>query len=304
MINRLSNPGGRRYALGAYTAVALLLLYILYALDRSGLSIHVNYDASNGVKSVGSGVKSPVNLPAFQLENKVAVIIETRDLSSLTPLLAHFSSVLGPSWPIVLYTSPTAAVPRSAPFKRLIDARQLQVRFLPSTVVFKTRQDVSDFLTESWLYDQLAPAEHMLFFQSDSMLCARSEATVDDFLEFDFIGAPIDEKYGHGFNGGLSMRNRKVMLDIINTFRGEQEKNRNTTASVGFEDQWFYKQLLGRTDAKIPTMEEASRFAVETVWYDTPLGFHQVSRWQKDKLKEVDVWCPEHRLVVGEQIPD
>jgi len=38
--------------------------------------------------------------------SKIAVIIETRIHGSLVPLLLHFAAVLGPSWPVILYTSP------------------------------------------------------------------------------------------------------------------------------------------------------------------------------------------------------
>lgn len=48
--------------------------------------------------------------------------------------------------------------------------------------------------------------------------------------------------------------------------------------------------------AKLPSVEVASQFAVETIWYDTPLGFHQVERWNAGKMAEVASYCPEYAM--------
>jgi hypothetical protein len=341
---------GRFYAFGAYTAVAIFILFIFYSLDHAGLSINVTYNATQPLLSSNSSkfrhqtqeisqhqeiiptpeitppqpilqAQSSEQQPQFEIKDKVAVIIESRSLSSLTPLLTHFSTVLGPTWPIVLYTQPGTEIPNSPAFRRLVISRRLDIRYLPITISFGNRQAVSNFLTEPWLYEQLAPAKHVLLFQSDSMICARSEYTVDDFLEYDFVGAPIAVQYGHGFNGGLSLRNRTMMLDIIYEFQTEQMQKKKADAEkarylnstevkepegpqVWYEDQFFYTKMSEIGHAKLPTQDIAQKFAVETIWYDKPLGYHQVSRWQAERIAEVDAWCPEHRLVTGGQIAD
>lgn len=111
---------------------------------------------------------------------------------------------------------------------------------MPPTVDFTNRLDVSGFLTKAWVWEQLAPAGHVLIFQSDSILCSNSLLKVDDFLQYDFVGAPIDPAYGEGFNGGLSLRNRSMVLDIIQNsdWRGEFDTAEDKTKqSVEFEDQ-------------------------------------------------------------------
>lgn len=243
------------------------------------------------------------------IKNNVAAIIENRPLDRLVPLLLHFSTVLGPEWPIFLFTSQDI-VSRSAPFQRLVDERRITIRFLPPTVDFSNRLDVSGFLTKAWVWEQLAPAGHVLIFQADSILCSNSALKVDDFLKYDFVGAPIDSKYGEGYNGGLSLRNRSMVLDIIHNsdWRDEFDKAENKQEqSVEFEDQWLYakmKQLpdRGKPAARLPSEEVAKTFSVETVWYDKPLGYHQIQRWQADKMAQVDKWCPENRIATSEVI--
>jgi len=80
----------------------------------------------------------------------------------------------------------------------------------------------------------MAPAKHLLMFQSDSMLCSNAARSVDDFFEYDFIGAPIAEHLGEGMNGGLSLRKRETMLRILDEWDWEKDKGR------GFEDRWYY----------------------------------------------------------------
>jgi len=244
------------------------------------------------------------------ITGNVATIIDTRPLDHLMPLLLHFSSVLGPEWPIILFTAYENSIPPSAPFKRLIDEHRIAVKFLPPTVDFSKRLDVSRFLTEAWLWEQLAPAGHVLIFQSDSILCSGSALTVNDFLEYDFVGAPIDALYGEGYNGGLSLRNRSMVLDIIteSNWNTEFESAENKQEQgVEFEDQWFYQKMKalegqGKPAARLPSVDVAKTFSVETIWYDKPLGYHQVQRWQHDRMDEVERWCPEFKLATSDVI--
>ena len=148
-------------------------------------------------------------------------------------------------------------------------------------------------------------------FQADSIVCTNANIRVDDFVEYDFVGAPIDvpndppNGHGEGYNGGFSLRNRSMILDIVNTFSWQAEKDAGEISQapcvtqepcLKFEDQWFYHKMKDMPEARLPTQEVASTFAVETVWFDTPLGYHQVERWNSDKMDKVAQWCPEYAL--------
>jgi hypothetical protein len=268
--------------------LTLILLYTVWVPLNPKLAVHLG---ACEVKNIKSNVITTKN---------VAAIIENRPLEALMPLILHFSTVLGPTWQIVLFTG-HEVVPTSAPLKRLIDESRVLVRFLPSDTTFDDRLEVSGFLTKAWVWEQLAPASHVLIFQADSILCSNSHLKVDDFLEWDFIGAPIASQFGEGYNGGLSLRNRSMVLDIIKEadWRSEYEKSDNKQLqSVEFEDQWFYAKMKKMPIAKLPSQDVAKTFSVETVWYDKPLGYHQVQRYQGDKMEQVYSWCPENRLVI------
>lgn len=281
------------------------------------------------VNPVHNDNPAPIKSEKGVTGDKVAVILEDRNLTHLMPLMMHFSAVLGPSWPIVLFTSPTATLSASAPFQRAVKDSRILVKYVPADTKLKTSHSVSSFLTKSWFWEQLAPAKHVLLFQADSILCANSPVKVDDFLEYDFVGAPIGAFWGEGFNGGLSLRNRNMILDILKTEDWTKEKEEygqrvaawkaelkangsevpsmNTipgTVAVDMEDQWFYQKMKAM-GGKFPNQELASTFAVETIYYEYPLGYHQVQRYygaNAERMEHISNWCPEHRLCTNDFI--
>lgn len=243
--------------------------------------------------------------------NKVATIIENRPLANLVPLILHFSAVLGPEWPIVVFTGATPPPAfKSAAIERLIKAGLLDIVPLSDDVRFMGSKTVSAFLASPWFWDQLAPADHVLLFQADSIICGNSERRVDDYLEYDFIGAPVSPYYGVGYNGGLSLRNRNMMLSIIHQFNFTAEfeywrdhPDDKSFEFHGVEDQWYYKKMEklppkadGSPAAHLPSVDVAKTFVVEAYDYEKPLGYHQVERWQEKNLEKVDKWCPEWKL--------
>ncbi|KAH7021007.1 uncharacterized protein B0I36DRAFT_367466 [Microdochium trichocladiopsis] len=224
-----------------------------------------------------------------------AIIIESRLVPSIIPIMLHFAAVLGPAWGMVLFTDKkTWEEPRSAPFQRLRDGGQLEVVFLPDNTALTDTQAVSQFLASPWIWEQVSEAQRVLLFQADSILCSRSGNTVENFFEYDMVGAPIAEGYGKGYNGGLSLRNPRAFLDIARSA---------DFASSGhfFEDQFFFEKLE-EAGAKLPDVDTAKRFSVEYIYYKTPLGYHQPARWHEVRMEQIEHWCPEVRLILDRRL--
>ncbi|KAH8798962.1 hypothetical protein F5882DRAFT_514879 [Hyaloscypha sp. PMI_1271] len=242
------------------------------------------------------------------LATKAAVIVETQFRTNLIPLVLHFSGVLGPSWPILIYTSmeSVAQFSASAALNRYLKSGTVQIRMLPQTVLFTNSDSVDEFMTTKWLWEDLAPAKHILIFQSDSMLCANAARSVDDYFAYDFVGAPFAKNSGVGYNGGLSLRKRSTTLNVLEKWDWQKTKKDGDH----FEDQWYFNRMieLQKEEEKegiqpeeegainLPTMEVARTFSVETIDYPHPLGVHQVHRWRKEQMLSLDQWCPEYKL--------
>ncbi|KAL8782230.1 MAG: hypothetical protein Q9213_005560 [Squamulea squamosa] len=276
--------------LGVLSIISLIIFFFSFSYQLTRLpTFHLSTYPSDSTK-----VSEPTRL-------KAAVIIEGRTLPNLVPLILHFSSVLGPEWPIkILHAAENRDLFSISPaFQRQTASGHITLQQLPSNVTLNRHAAISELFTRPWLYHQLAPYRHLLFFQADSILCANSPRMVEDFLQYDFIGAPIDRKYGHGYNGGLSLRNREKMLEVLDRYNFTSDPKDESR----FEDQWFARKLeklpVGpnyEPGANLPTPEVAARFGVETIWQDRPFGLHQVSRWQAKHRKELLEWCPEFVL--------
>ncbi|QSZ36610.1 hypothetical protein DSL72_006490 [Monilinia vaccinii-corymbosi] len=248
--------------------------------SRSNRTAHEDTLSASPSQSISS--KPQPKTPNITTSDKVAVIIETRRSGNIIPLILHFSAVLGPTWPLLIYTSAEnfGSFSTSAALRRHQASGRIMVRPLAPGTWFNNWDSVSAFLTTRWLWEDLAPAEHILLFQSDSMLCANAARSVDDFLEYDLIGAPISAKFGQGYNGGLSMRSRSVILRVLDEWRYSDNPH-------PAEDQWFYARFRDLQDREIedgiedginlPSMEIARTFAVETIDHPHPLGISPFS---------------------------
>lgn len=303
---RMSIFGNRRISIATGVLIAIIiLLFSSYRLSTDGYSF-----TSPSTFDPGRSNDEKTNvLPASSISTqKAAAIVENRPLDNLIPIILHFSSILGPEWPIHIFTSSqnTGIFSESVPFQRGVSAGLFHVRTLPADEALNTHASVSGFFTKPWFWEAMAPAEHILIFQADSILCSRSPQKVEDFLEYDFVGAPVDEArgLGMGYNGGLSIRNRTKCLEIVTTYDWQVERHGDhSEGNVDYEDQWFSKKMR-EVRANLPTTEVAMKFSVETMWYDKPLGYHQPNVWQKDRMEEIYKWCPEYRMCTLETFTD
>ncbi|KAM0545751.1 hypothetical protein ACHAPJ_011175 [Fusarium lateritium] len=132
------------------------------------------------------------------------------------------------------------------------------------------------------------------------MLCANAEKTVDDFLEWDFIGAPLNNTR-QIFNGGLSLRNRDMLLDILNEGRDWwADWNTDDTEYGGHGEDVWMSVLMRERGAHLPSVREALTFSKQLPWHlklpGNPTGYHRVHKQLKrDKkaIPKIRKWCPE-----------
>jgi hypothetical protein len=230
---------------------------------------------------------APVSVLNF---TKVASIIETREDSRLVPLILHFASVVGDDWPFKIIHSKANKhfFENSVAIQKHVKSGRFELIELPEGTHFGSRPDVTSFLTKRWVWDQLAPAVHVLLFQLDSMICANADKTVDEYIQYDWIGAPWNTNGGG--NGGLSIRNRLKILQVI-------EKWSNNPYFEA-EDVYYWTHLKELPNPVMPTFEESNKFSVELVWNDKPLGYHQPYRYWQKKINEIEAYCPEIKLTL------
>jgi hypothetical protein len=264
---------------------------------------------------------STTKSPASQNKNtygeiidKVAVITDTQYTSRLIPLILHYHAVLGPSWPIIFYTSQetvnehlqSSSQKSSAIWRHAVEEGRIQVRIIPSEFDLSSREGVNLYLSRPWLWEQLTPAQHVLIFQADAIICANSHHTVEDFFEWDWIAATLHGTE-HLYNGGLSLRNRTMILDILGEGNNWEEETKSGEWTMGGEDVWFSRKMDQR-GARLPEENIALQFACQHEWHlakqKEPLGYHKVHKNAPRFLPEIASWCPEIALAAPGKLAD
>lgn len=190
--------------------------------------------------------------------SKLALLIENRPLPLLAPLLLHFISVVPPDWSFRFMGSldSVALLNSSSAVQHQVATGKLDLTYIPANMSTGGQEMISRFLTNPWIYETvLRPAEWLLVFQTDSILCANSRLTLDDFLEYDWVGAPWRPSHRWGGNGGLSLRRVSAMLDVLrHQVRAEDSEP---------EDVWLAERVAHRPGARVANGSVALTFSGE-----------------------------------------
>lgn len=234
---------------------------------------------------------------------KLAFLVETRPLPHLPALFTHMVATIPPEWTFKFMGSAAAIEKmRSVPtISRLESSGKLTIVPLPSNYSLVDREFISQMFTDPYLYtNYLPPAEHLLVFQPDSIFCAAAPRTINDFLEYDWVGAPWSNDAQFGGNGGLSLRRVSSILRVLQT-------EARTANHPELEDLWLCNRLNRQPGARMANASISKTFSVEGVWDDAPLGYHvgwlgvhHGQLWDDERqVDHVLEYCPEVKMVLG-----
>jgi hypothetical protein len=206
---------------------------------------------------------------------KFAIIIEFREDPRLILVINNFMSLLAPKgWGLIVFHGT-----KNREFVRSSLRHNPRIIFGEVPYENINAELYSYFLCSAdfWTAIQRFNCEHALIFQMDTILL---RGDLEKFLEYDYVGAPwfapwrfhaseqgvIDETVQIG-NGGLSLRRVSAMLDIIRKYPRNDPQFYN-------EDMYFaYCLKVG--NYKLPSVEVAGEFSIETLWHPNPCGMHQ-----------------------------
>jgi hypothetical protein len=191
-------------------------------------------------------------------ESKVALLIENRPFPLLAPLMLHFISVVPPDWRFRFMGSVESVehINKSVAIQEQVAAGKLDLTYIPANMSTGSQEEISRFLTNLWLYEVvLQPAEWLLVFQTDSILCANSRQTLNDYLEYDWVGAPWNPNGRFGGNGGLSLRRVSAIIDVL--------RNQDRPFGAEPEDVWLTDRLGHRPGSKLANGTISTTFSGE-----------------------------------------
>ncbi len=184
----------------------------------------------------------------------------------------------------------------------------------------------SDFLMSSELWRTLKvdlSCEYALIFQIDSILL---RGDIDLFVEsqYDFVGAPWNDEQRFNTlnmsvgNGGLSLRRVATMLDISSrTTRNITEFSiaplsptskdltfviSNENQSNGPEPKYltlrnedvYFCYFIHKMNGKLPSVEIASEFSMESIFHPNPCGMHQPYCKRRHRAEIIKILSKRH----------
>lgn len=324
----------------AYIGIAFLIFVILAITHlatvsdetssalKAKLSSHVsslfrpgpNFEAYNNTDFLTPPIDHPEVADRMELMKKnglnisnVAALFETRPVPHLVPLILHQIDQLPDDWPFrIFHNEDNIEMLLSDP--KIVQHITTGKITLVSVSIDLSGWDawilVGAYLTSPGIWENLSPAKKVLFFQSDSVICKASARGIDDFMEYDYIGAPLLEAYAGDrlrpgelwMNGGLSLRNRELMMDLLDDDKYGIENSYKACRDRGevvAEDAWWSRRMF-EIGAHLPSVDVAKIFGVETIYFDKPWSMHAPwKRMGQEDLDKLSEWCPENLFIRG-----
>jgi hypothetical protein len=191
-----------------------------------------------------------------------AIIVEPRKHKALHFVLNNFLSYLSQDWSIILFHGNTNKEYATNIVNDLAQLHNKIIQLVHINVDNLTSLEYSVLFTNKSFYHYI-PTETFLVFQTDAMILKENKDKINSFLQYDYVGAPWTWTNQVG-NGGLSLRKKSKMLEIINHKEYAFEN----------EDIYFTHNIPSTIQYNRPPASEARAFSIETVFYDAPFGIH------------------------------
>jgi hypothetical protein len=210
-------------------------------------------------------------LEYFNSQSKyTAVIIEPREHPALLFVLNNILENLSDEWNILIFHGNK----NIEYLNNIIDINlhnyKDKINLINLNVDNLTISEYNNLLTSESFYEKI-PTETFLIFQTDSMISEKNKDKINNFLEFDYVGAPWPwlDSYSSVGNGGFSLRKKSKMIEKIKKC---SYNNQN-------EDMFFSDENCLKLHK--PDKELAKEFSVELLFHDNPFGVHKAYEYIK-----------------------
>ena len=233
---------------------------------------------------------------------KVAFISEPRKHRAFKFVLENFLSVLPEEWGIQV----NHGTENIDYLKKIIDESKIisesnRISLYNLGVKNMTHKDESDLLRTEKFYDNI-DGDLLLKFECDSILCPNSEYKISQFEKYDYIGGywgsdlySLDDLYPRSkpMNGGLSLRNKNVMVDLIKKYFDGYLASEKTWSEDYFFSEYIEKPLtrdvitFSIDNGYISPLEMKAPFGLHKPWGTTPSKGHGVA------YQDIKKVCPE-----------
>lgn len=247
--------------------IVILLCLVLFSILYSALNNHIRE---------GFG------------EKYTAIIVEPREHPALEFVLNNFYNNLSDDWQFIIFHG-NKNITYVQDIMQRVFKDKTRVSMVNLNIDNLTIDQYNKLFYTKQFYDKI-PTETFLVFQTDTMIFKENSHKLEEFVDYDYIGAPFVEsewnkntdKIG---NGGLSIRKKSKMLELL-------DKCDIQTGTP--EDVFFGGLFCDKVDLHKPSYEKSKEFSVEQVYYKNPIGVHKPwnfahNRLLKNMYPELDI---------------
>ena len=203
-----------------------------------------------------------------------AVIVEPRQHKALEFVLHNVLTNLSREWNVVLmHGNKNAEYVDNILTKHALLEHRNRIQLVNLNVDNLTMPEYNTLLTSTSFYEKI-PTETFLVFQTDSMICPKDKKLIDNYLNYDYVGAPWAHHNQEVGNGGFSLRKKSKALQKIKNcpYNGENE------------DLYFSSDKC--EGLLKPNFNKAKLFSNESIYTKHSFGVHKVwSIFSRDDLK-------------------
>ena len=234
---------------------------------------------------------SSLKIPEVQVmttTNYTAIMVEPRKHRALEFVLRNFTENLDENWNFMIYHGSDNKTYLENIVKKLSADVQSRIVLINLKVQNINIRQYSTMFFCPTFYNNI-PTETFLIFQTDSMILKENKHKINDFLKYDYVGAPwpksmgIWGKIGVG-NGGLSLRKKSKMVELL--------KHKHKGIEYGFygkyvaEDKFFCGYYAPEVEIYKPTFIKAKEFSIEAVYSENSFGVHKC--WVNLNINEMN----------------
>lgn len=223
------------------------------------------------------------------------VIVEPRKHKLLKQVIDNFHNIIDKSWDLYVFHGKSYKEFAYDAIKNVKDRN----KFLIELDTDNLNANEYNKLFKNKSFWNKINAEHILIFQTDSVLCKNSNYKIEDFIKYDYIGCPYNgtfigknnKVWGETNNfygiGGLSYRNKSFMIDCI---------NKNSNIDSNFPEDVLFSNCVAESENKPESAEILNKFCTQYNYDDKSFGVHKP--YYLNNKETFQEYCPEINILL------
>ena len=243
------------------------------------------------------------NLINSNKNNYTAIIIEPRKHQALELVLNNFVLNLDSNWKFIIYHGIDNEEYVINIVKYIENKYNKKIfRLINLNVTNLTFDDYNKLFYNINFYNNI-DTEMFLIFQTDTLISQIYSKLIYNFMEYDYVGAPWNNE-GVG-NGGLSLRRKSKMLEILNYLDEKNILNENGTIineDIIFSnsEEIFLLPIINKNiKLNKPSFEESKFFSVEMIYNNMSFGIHKPWLYLSDEeLNKLKDYIPDLNILM------